>query len=100
MYYLDFWFPGVAMGSNVRVGRYISIPDIEAQLAPNNLTYTHSLLYTDDPFTQTGILATVKLSKNWQIQAGVSAGSDVAPWVKSERHLTAVACVQWTSPGV
>jgi Putative beta-barrel porin-2, OmpL-like. bbp2 len=97
MYYLDFWFPGVAMGSNVRVGRYISIPDIEAQLAPNNLTYTHSLLYTYDPFTQTGILATVKLSKNWQIQAGVNAGSDVAPWVKSERHLTAVACVQWTS---
>jgi Putative beta-barrel porin-2, OmpL-like. bbp2 len=97
MYYLDFWFPGVAMGSNVRVGRYISIPDIEAQLAPNNLTYTHSLLYTYDPFTQTGILATVKLNKNWQIQAGVNAGSDVAPWVKSERHLTAVACVQWTS---
>ncbi len=97
MYYLDFWLPGIGMGTNVRVGRYVSIPDIEAQLAPNNLTYSHSLLYTYDPFTQTGILATVKLNKNWQIQAGVNAGSDVAPWVKSERHPTAAGCVQWTS---
>jgi len=97
MYYLDFWLPAIGMGTNVRVGRYVSIPDIEAQLAPNNLTYSHSLLYTYDPFTQTGILATIKLSKNWQIQTGVNAGSDVAPWVKGERHLTAAACVQWTS---
>jgi hypothetical protein len=97
MYYLDFWLPKIGMGTNVRVGRYVSIPDIEAQLAPNNLSYSHSLLYTYDPFTQTGILATTKLSKNWQIQLGVNAGSDVAPWVKNERQLTAEACVQWTS---
>jgi Putative beta-barrel porin-2, OmpL-like. bbp2 len=97
MYYLDFWFPAIAKGTNVRVGRYVSIPDIEAQLAPNNLTYSHSLLYTYDPFTQTGILATTKLSKNWQVQLGVNAGSDVAPWVKNERQWTAEACVQWTS---
>jgi len=97
MYYLDFWFPGIGLGTNVRVGRYVSIPDIEAQLAPNNLTYSHSLLYTYDPFTQTGILETTKLSKNWQIQLGVNAGSDVAPWVKNERQLTAEACVEWTS---
>ena len=97
MYYLDFWFPQIAQGENIRVGRYISIPDIEAQLAPNNLTYSHSLLYTYDPFTQQGILSTTKLSKNWQIQTELSVGSDVAPWVKSERHLTPAACVMWTS---
>jgi hypothetical protein len=27
---------------DIRVGRYISLPDIEAQLAPNNYTYSHS----------------------------------------------------------
>jgi hypothetical protein len=97
MYYLDFWFPHVADGENIRVGRYISIPDIEAQLAPNNLTYSHSLLYTVDPYTQTGIVSTTRLSKNWQIQTELSAGNDVAPWVKSERHLTPAACVIWTS---
>jgi Putative beta-barrel porin-2, OmpL-like. bbp2 len=97
MYYLDFWFPKIADGENIRVGRYISIPDIEAQLAPNNLTYSHSLLYTYDPYTQNGIVSTTKLNKNWQIQAALSAGNDVAPWVKSERHLTPAACVVWTS---
>jgi hypothetical protein len=52
MYYLDFYFPRVFQGENLRIGRYISIPDIEAQLAPNNITYSHSLLYTYDPYTQ------------------------------------------------
>jgi len=42
----------------VRIGRYISLPDIEAQLAPNNYTYSHSLLYTFDCYTQTGVTAT------------------------------------------
>lgn len=97
MYYLDFWFPKVAAGMNVRVGRYISIPDIEAQLAPNNLTYSHSLLYSVDPYTQHGVTATVRLDRHWQVQAGLNAGNDVGPWVKSERHLTPVACAMWTS---
>jgi len=98
MYYLDFWLPKFApLGTNVRVGRYISIPDIEAQLAPNNITYSHSLLYTYDPYTQHGVVMTNKLSKNWQIQTELSAGNDVAPWDKNERHLTPAACVIWTS---
>jgi hypothetical protein len=97
MYYMDFWFPHFFQGENVRVGRYISIPDIEAQLAPNNLTYSHSLLYTVDPYTQNGIVSTTKLNKNWQIQTELSSGNDVAPWVKSERHLTPAACAIWTS---
>jgi hypothetical protein len=46
MAYIDLYFPQVADGLNVRIGRYISLPDIEAQLAPNNYTYTHSLTYT------------------------------------------------------
>jgi hypothetical protein len=97
MYYVDLWFPQVADGENVRIGRYISIPDIEAQLAPNNLTYSHSLLYTYDPYTQNGIVSTTKLNKNWQIQLELSAGNDVAPWIKSEARLTPAACVIWTS---
>ena len=43
----------------LRFGRYISIPDIEAQLAPNNYMYTHSMTYTFDNYTNTGINATL-----------------------------------------
>jgi hypothetical protein len=81
MAYVDLYFPQVADGMNVRIGRYISLPDIEAQLAPNNYTYSHSLLYTFDAYTQTGINATVKLDNHWLVQVGLSAGNDVAPWV-------------------
>jgi hypothetical protein len=49
MFYFDLYIPHVAKGMNIRMGRYISLPDIEAQLAPNNYTYSHSLLYTIDP---------------------------------------------------
>lgn len=82
MFYVDLYFPHVAKGMNIRMGRYISLPDIEAQLAPNNYTYSHSLLYTVDPYTQTGIVATVKFSDHWLAQAGFSGGNDVAPWTK------------------
>ncbi len=50
----DLYFP-VMQGLDVRIGRFISIPDIEAQLAPNNYTYVHSLTYTFDNYTNTGI---------------------------------------------
>jgi hypothetical protein len=42
MEYLDLYFP-VMQGFNLRIGRFVSIPDIEAQLAPNNYNYAHSL---------------------------------------------------------
>jgi hypothetical protein len=95
MFYIDLYFPHVAQGMNVRMGRYISLPDIEAQLAPNNYTYTHSLTYTYDCYTQTGINATVKLSNHWTIQGGLSPGCDTAAW-KPDAQWTGNACVGFT----
>jgi hypothetical protein len=97
MYYLDFYFPKFFQGENLRIGRYISLPDIEAQLAPNNMTYSHSLLYTYDPYTQNGIVSTTLLSKNWRVQLELSAGNDISPFNKQFRQLTPAACVIWTS---
>lgn len=97
MAYLDFYFPQVFEGVNLRIGRYVSVPDIEAQLAPSNYTYSHSLLYVYDPFTQEGILSTFKIKRNWTLQFAVSAGNDVAVWNVQERQLTPAACAQWLS---
>ncbi len=79
MEYVDLYFPAM-QGFNVRIGRFISIPDIEAQLAPNNYTYAHSLTYIYDNFTNTGILGTLAVTKNWIIQLGVVASTDTMPW--------------------
>jgi hypothetical protein len=79
MEYVDLYFP-VVEGINVRIGRFVSIPDIEAQLAPNNYTYVHSLTYIYDNFTNTGILGTLAVTRNWLVQLGVVASTDTAPW--------------------
>jgi hypothetical protein len=93
--YVDLYFP-VKEGLNIRIGRFLSVPGIEAQLAPNNYNMTHSLLYTIDPFTDTGAIATLKLSKQWMVQAGISAGHDVAPWTKDAKP-SAIACVNYST---
>jgi len=67
--YVDLYFP-VKQGLNIRLGRFLSVPGIEAQLAPNNYNMTHSLLYTIDPFTETGAIATLKLSPSAQKPQG------------------------------
>ncbi len=79
MVYADFYFPYL-QGLNVRVGRFISVPDIEAQLAPNNYTYVHSLTYTWDNYTNTGIEFTQAFNKNWILQAGITVGTEAPVW--------------------
>jgi hypothetical protein len=79
MMYVDLYFP-VIQGLNVRIGRFISIPDIEAQLAPNNYTYVHSLTYTWDNYTNEGIQLTQAMTKNWIAQLGVTVGTEATIW--------------------
>ncbi len=97
--YVDVYVPHVAQGLNLRVGRFISIPGIEAQLAPNNYVFSHSLLYAIDPFTDTGILATVKLSDQWLVQMGLTASHDVALWTADAKP-SGTVCVSYTTTSV
>jgi opacity protein-like surface antigen len=96
-FYGELYFPQIAEGMNVRIGRYLSVPDIETQMAPGNYLYTHSLLYIFDPFTQMGIVNTIKLNAQWMIQFGAHAGNDVAAWEKQDAKFTPMACIRWTS---
>jgi hypothetical protein len=111
MVYGDLYIPRIAEGMTLRFGRYISIPDIEAQLAPNNYMYTHSLTYTYDNYTNTGVVDTIRINKNWMVQLGLSAGTETVPWNTKiislpngyigQRDPGAqpgfTACVQWQS---
>ena len=97
--YLDLYFPRIGQGTNIRIGRYISIPGVEAQLAPNNYLFSHSLLYSIDPFTDTGVLATTKLNDQWLVQVGLSGGHDVALWTKDAKP-SLTACVSYTTLSV
>ncbi len=80
MVYGEVYIPNVAEGLVLRAGRYIAVPDIEAQLAPNNYMYSHSMTYAYDNYTNTGIIGTLQATKNWILQTGISAGTDTVPW--------------------
>jgi hypothetical protein len=103
MVYGEVYIPGLFEGLLVRVGRFISVPDIEAQLAPNNYMYSHSMTYAYDNYTNTGMMATLMLSRNWEVQFGISAGTDTAIWnntgnVKDRgTQPTYTACLRWTA---
>jgi hypothetical protein len=80
MAYGEVFIPQLMEGLMIRFGRYISIPDIEAQLAPNNYMSSHSMTYTFDNYTNTGIIGTLAVTKNWIVQAGITVGTEAMPW--------------------
>lgn len=94
--YINVYVPGIAQGLIVTVGRWIATPDIETQFAPDNYLGTHSILFTFDTYTQTGIMATVMLNKQWSIQGAIHAGTDMAPWYKGATP-TGMLGVRWVS---
>jgi hypothetical protein len=74
----ELYFPQVRQGLMVRAGRFIAVPDIEAQLAPNNYMYTHSMTYTFDNYTTTGVIGSLSWDKNWIFQFGVIDGTEAS----------------------
>jgi hypothetical protein len=80
MEYGELYVPQIAEGLLLRLGRFISVPDIEAQLAPNNYMYTHSMTYTFDNYTNDGLQGTLALNKNWFLQLGLTVGTEATPW--------------------
>jgi len=99
MVYFDLYVPNIFQGMNIRIGRVISEPDIEAQLAPNNLMSSHSIVYGFDNYTQNGIFTTTKIDNQWTIQAGLSNGTDVALWQRDPGNQpTGTVMIQWTAP--
>lgn len=93
--YADLYFP-VKDGLNIRVGRFLSLPGLDSPLAPLNYTMTRSLVYTAEPVTDTGAIATLKLDKQWIVQLGISAGHDVAPW-SGDHKPSLIACLDYSS---
>ena len=65
-------------------------------MTPNNYIFSHSLLYSVDPFTDTGVLATVQVTDQWLVQLGATGSHDVALW-SGYAHPAADACVSYTT---
>jgi hypothetical protein len=101
MMYANIYIPNIAQGENIIIGRIISEPDIEQQLAPNNLMASHSLVYSFDNYTMWGIWTGTKLNANWLLQVGLADGVDIAPWEHQDPgdQPTGSVMLQYISPG-
>jgi hypothetical protein len=64
----------------IRCGRWIACPDIETQYAPDNYLASHSLLFTYDTYTQTGVMFSFQLNQFNMVQGAIHSGTDMAPW--------------------
>lgn len=80
MAYGEVYVPFVADGLLFRFGRYITLPDIEAQLAPNDYLYTRSITYAVDNYSTTGLNTSLKLNRNWLLQFGIGGGTETFAW--------------------
>jgi hypothetical protein len=100
MMYFNLYIPQIAQGENIIIGRIISLPDIEQQLAPNNLMASHSLVYSFDDYTTWGIFTSTKLSANWLLQVAIMDGVDIAPWEHQDPgdQPTGSVMVQYIAP--
>ncbi len=90
------YFPKIADGMILKAGRFISPADIEAQWCTDNYMYSHSLMFTVDPYTFTGVQSTFKLGSYWQLEVGLHAGNDMAPWTKSA-SVNGLLMARWVS---
>jgi hypothetical protein len=93
MLYEPHFFAG---GTVIELGRVISVPDIEAQLAPQNYLYTHSIMFDWDSYTQTGLLFWSKLSNMFTIDYGITWGDDVFPGNPTVQFPTGQFFVKYT----
>ena len=99
MLYGEVYIPQVAQGLMIRAGRFISLPDIEAQLAPNNYMYTHSMTYTFDNYTNTGVQGSLAVNKNWIVQLGLTVGTEATPNHLHQTEANPYPNVPGTGPG-
>jgi hypothetical protein len=95
-FYAEAFFPTIARGMDVKVGRHFCQYGVETNDAPSNALASHSYTFIYDPFTHTGVLTTTKLTDAWSVQAGLVLGSDI--FINPADEPTFTGSVKWAPP--
>jgi hypothetical protein len=96
-FYADAYFPQIGRGLDVKIGRIFCQYGVEANDAVSNALESHSYTFIYDPFTHTGVMATLKLTNAWSAQAGMMLGSDI--FIDSADEPTGMGSIKWAPPG-
>jgi hypothetical protein len=92
-FYGEAYFPTVARGLDVKVGRFFAQYGVEANDAVSNALASHAYTFIYDPFTHTGVLTTTKLTDAWSVQAGLVLGSDI--FIDPADEPTFIGSMKW-----
>jgi hypothetical protein len=95
-FYGETYFPTVARGLDVKVGRFFAQYGVEVNDAVSNALASHAYTFIYDPFTHTGVLTTTKLTDAWSVQAGLVLGSDI--FIDPADSPTFIGSVKWVRP--
>jgi hypothetical protein len=95
-FYLEAYVPTIAHGMDIKFGRFFSQYGIESNAAVDNYFLSHAYGMIYDPFTNTGLLTTTKLTDEWSVQAGLTLGSD--DFIDPVDNATFVGSVKWAPP--
>jgi hypothetical protein len=95
-FYAEAYFPTVARGLDIKVGRTVAQFGVETIDAVPNALASHSYTFIYDPFTHTGVLATLQLTPAWSVQLGAVLGPDV--FIDPASSPYAVLSVKWAPP--
>ena len=94
--YAEFAVP-FAQGTKFKFGHFYSIIGYESPMAPQNFFYSHSYMRTyGEPTTETGMLASTKVSQNLLLHGGFSRGWDM--WENPYNTVSFIGGACWTSP--
>ena len=96
-FYAEAYFPTVARGLDIKVGRFFALYGVETNDAISNQLCSHAYTFIYDPFTHTGVVATTKLTDVWTVQTGLVLGSDI--FIDPADTPTFIGSLKWTQPG-
>ncbi len=96
-FYGEAYFPTVAQGLDIKVGRFFAQYGVESNEAISNQLESHAYCFIYNPFTHTGALATLKLTPAWTVVAGMTLGSDI--FIDPADRPTFIGNVKWAPPG-
>jgi hypothetical protein len=94
-FYAEGYFPSIAKGLDVKVGRIFCQYGVESNDAPGNALFSHAYTFIYDPFTHTGAMGTLQLTDSWSVQGGLMLGNDV--FINAASNLTGMGNLKWAS---
>lgn len=76
-FYGQAYLPDIGKGLDIKFGRFFAQFGIESIDSTANQLASRSYTFIYNPFTNTGLVTTLKLSDDWSVQNGMVTGSDI-----------------------